>query len=408
MTILAHIQPDRVAEIPLGITTEFSSAASSPRKSSLKKRYKLQSAARHILPENKRLSACCRVPSAAANFIVLQYSEDQQNSRFRNLCKCDSDWLCPVCAVAVTERRRYELHQAVTAAKKRGFVPVHVVYTMQHHKGQRLAELLHVLIGAYDGVNSGRGGVAMRSKFGFYGSIRSLEITEGSKAFDNGWHPHLHVMVFVAVDVVANLGGEEKYAAALQSALWERWEAALMNRGGAALQDFGVRVKMGDTYTADYIAKYGHEPREKTWSIEQEMSKANVKVGRENGRTPFALLEDAANGDAAAAALFREFAIAIKGRSQLHWSKGLKDILEVDVMDDAEAIEWGADYLDKLLIDKPTWNIVLKKELRGDIVAALAESKGNGWLVALMVNLATDTSGAHPVRPHHTDKQVIF
>jgi hypothetical protein len=399
---------------PLGIYTEFSSPCpplsgqfSSPeiiraRKSVLRKRYVLQSEARKLLPDNRRLDMCSRSVAPTFTAVKVAYNPKISNARFANLCRCESGWLCPVCAMALSERRRHELLNAVYAGKLRGLLPIHIIYTMKHQKGEELKQLLHILIKAFDRTNSGKAGVHMRAKFGFAGYVRTLEVTEGSKSHNNGWHPHLHVLMFCAVAIADD---DEDYAESVRAHIWERWSNALESHGGSALEEYGLRVKTGSTYTAEYIAKYGREPREKTWSIEREIAKASSKTAKEDGRTPFSLLEDALLGDIGAALLFQEFAAAIKGRSQMHWSKGLKDLLEVDVLSDKDAISWGADYVQRLLIELDTWKEIERRGLRGDVVAALVEHGGNPYPVIAMIEEQTGKHGAHPV---FDDSEVVF
>lgn len=390
----------------LGIITEFSSPdAIKARKSALRKRYILQSTARRLLPHNNRLSACNRAIAPGFTAVKVAYNPEKNNARFGNLCRCESGWICPVCAVALSERRRHELLHAVMACKERGMLPLHVIFTMKHTKDQTLKELLPILISAFDAVNSGKGGKTMRAKFGFFGFVRGLEITEGSKGHDNGWHPHLHVLWFVSAAIVDQDGGETEYAEKVRVSIWKRYSKALEKRGGSALEDYGLKVVTGDTYTAEYISKYGREPREKRWSVEREIAKSNIKVAREDGRTPFALLEDAQAGDVGAAVLFMEFADAIKGRSQLHWSKGLKELLSVEVLNDQEAIAWGVGYIERLLIERDTWNQLSKQDLRGDVVGALVESGGNPFPVIELVNRLTGETGIYPV---YDDKDIQF
>lgn len=391
----------------LGIITEFSSPPDDLRakKSVLRKRYILQSTARRLLPHNNRLSACNRAIAPGFTGVKVAFNPERNNARFGNLCRCESGWICPVCAVALSERRRHELLQAVMICKERGLTPIHVIFTMKHTKEQPLKDLLPMLISAFDAVNSGKGGKTMRAKFGFFGFVRGLEVTEGSKGHGNGWHPHLHVLWFVSTAVFEVEGGKDDYPEKVRQSLWKRWSRALEKRGGSALEDYGLKVVTGDTYTAEYISKYGREPREKRWSVEREIAKSNVKVARDDGRTPFALLEDAQAGDAGAAVLFMEFADAIKGRSQLHWSKGLKELLQIEVLNDKEAIEWGTGYIERLLIERDTWNVISKKDLRGDVVGALVESSGNPFPVIEMINRLTGLTGIYPV---YDDSEIQF
>ena len=66
----------------------------------------------------------------------------------------------------------------------------------------------------------------------------------------------------------------------------------------------------------DYVVK---------WGCDRELTQAHVKRAKGGGRSPWQLLEDAANGDRRAVSLFVEFAHAFKGARQLTWSRGLRD-----------------------------------------------------------------------------------
>lgn len=418
------VYPDSTPELgvdsknaSLGICTEFSSPCppvrgkfDTPqesvqhRKSNLRKRYILQTKARDLLPNHNRLRACGRVIAPHFSSVSVAYNAKRGNARYSGLCKCESGWLCPVCAMALSERRRHELLQAVNAATQKQLTPIHIIYTMKHERGQELKPLLHTLIRAFDRTNSGKAGVNMRAKFGMSGYVRALEVTEGSKSHNNGWHPHLHVLQFVSSAIVEQEGADE-YAENMRAHIWQRWSNALETFGGSALEDYGLKVKTGSSYTAEYVAKYGREPREKRWSIEREIAKASSKTAKEDGRTPFALLEDALLGDVGAALLFQEFAEAIKGRSQLHWSKGLKELLAVEVLSDTDAIAWGADYVARLLIDGETWREIEKRGMRGDVVAELVEHGGNPYPVIDLIERTTGKSGMYPV---FSDDEVVF
>ncbi len=68
-----------------------------------------------------------------------------------------------------------------------------------------------------------------------------------------------------------------------------------------------------------YIAKWGHEP---VW-------RGRVGEDGTKGATPFDLLRRVDDtGESLPCALFREYAGEFKGRRQLVWSPGLRDLLE--------------------------------------------------------------------------------
>ena len=98
-------------------------------------------------------------------------------------------------------------------------------------------------------------------------------------------------------------------------------------------RDHGVIVLPGNAAAA-YITK---------WGIENEIVNPLHKEARQDHYTPFQLLQLYDQGEGWAGFLFKEFAVAFKGVSQLRWSKGLRDRLEM-----------GASVSDQVLADEQT------------------------------------------------------
>lgn len=108
---------------------------------------------------------------------------------------CGSIWACPVCAAKVRERRASEIPRAALAHMTAGGSVYMATLTARHRIGHRLAPLLSTVIGGFrQKLISGRAWITERQALGVVGTIRSTEVTYGG----NGWHPHLHVLVFCA------------------------------------------------------------------------------------------------------------------------------------------------------------------------------------------------------------------
>ena len=108
------------------------------------------------------------------------------------------------------------------------------------------------------------------------------------------------------------------------------------------------------------------------------MAKASTKTGRAKGLHPFGLLANASDGDRRAGRLFLAYSIALKGRRQLFWSHGLKDVVGLrDIGDEdiAEQQRESADLLGRLSIQD--WQKIRVAEARAQILQA-AES--GGWV----------------------------
>jgi len=174
--------------------------------------------------------------------------------------------------------------------------------TVPHSREDEPFSLLARLLKAYRAFGQGkRAWTALLP--GVVGSVRALEVTHGMA---NGWHPHLHVLVF--------LEGEahpKKWA----PVLLEQWAKVTKRHKLGEVNGHGLRLDDG-SQAAKYASK---------WGLEDELTKAHIKQGRKGGnRTPWALLADYTEGDKHAGHLFREFFLAFKGKSQLQWSRGLR------------------------------------------------------------------------------------
>lgn len=379
--MVSHIVPDTPAtpikndvSPYLGNTTESASPPLNLRQvqSRLIWRYRIQSEARRLLNNFQhgvphRISCCMRCLAYGKDRVEIQKHEVKARARFRGLMKCDSVWVCPVCSSVITERRKDELHLAVDAAKHLGLEMFMVTYTLRHAAGDDLRQTLETLLNAYRYARAGAPGMRIRKRYGIRGSIKALEVTHG----ESGWHPHLHEILFLNGDTVHKFTRID-----LENTLRDRWQDQVERFGGDVIREIGVRVDRGDSYVAEYVAKFGHEPKETRWSIEAEVAKSPVKTARsKDGRTPFALLEDSMNGDEPAGRLFIDYAHAFKGRAQLIWSPGLAALLGVDVLKDPEANEESETqkYFTLAFIEREDWFRVLRQDVRGELLEVASE-----------------------------------
>ncbi len=260
-----------------------------------------------------RVAGCCRKPHGQAVAVVT--CPASQSAVYVGLWSCGSVWACAVCATRISERRRKELSAAVMAWESRGGRVVLVTYTIRHKRGDDLGASVKGLLAARAASRSGRWAVQFKDRFGVVGSVRALEVTHGQ----NGWHPHLHELLFVA-------GGADQEQIGAQ--LRERWASMVGKAGLRDVNSHGVDVQIADLSVTEYVAKFG---RERSWTEAHELTKAVTKQARSGGRTPSELLAAATwDEDAAARRLWVEYARTFKGKRQLCWSRGLRDELGLD------------------------------------------------------------------------------
>lgn len=335
------------------------------------RRFKLQSAARYILRNHTRLNVCNRVMVTGEDRVTIKYSPGTERAKYGNLLRCGNAWVCPVCAGQIADTRKKELHVAVVAAMQMDLKPVMITFTLRHGEKDLLLPLLADLLKAYRAMTNHRAYKNIKKKYGFAGYIRGLELT-----YKTGWHPHLHVMMFMDARLLA----DENIIFQLEQDLYEVWLAELEKTGRDGIRGIAVNVKAGDFYVAEYIAKYGRLPEKPTWTIESEMTGGMAKRSRdENGRTPFAIVLDyLLSGRDKDAKLFREYAAATKGRSILQWSRGLAEMLGVDLVDDVAALDMTApDFFEVVTMSVEMWVAIVKTGKRAAVLDHVERTEGN-------------------------------
>lgn len=331
-------------------------------------RFALQSAARYILPKS-RTAKCLRL-RARGHDVQVWRSTEFGTASYSGLQTCGSVWACPVCAAKIAERRRAELIGAMTAHRASGGTMLLLTLTTPHQRGDNLAELLAKQATALSRFWKDKTVRGLFAGMGVVGQVRALEVTHGRRSpQNNGWHPHYHVLLFAGSGVdLARFDGPQLRDWAVR--LYLRW-AALCEKSGLGMPSFEHGLKLHDgSKAAAYASK---------WGLEDEMTKGHTKKGKTGGETPFDFLRAflADRADTQAAALFREFAEAFKGKRQLHWSHGLKARFAIeDVTDEqlAERVEEGAEYLGTITLEQ--WRDVLAVDGRANVLACAA---AGGW-----------------------------
>jgi hypothetical protein len=307
-------------------------------------------------------------------------NSDNGGAWFSGCVVCGSVWDCPVCAAKVSEERREELRQAI--ANHDGEVLM-LTYTLSHRYADDLEDVLTVLQRAKRRFKSGRAYQREKQLLASIGSISGWEVTYG----ENGWHPHVHELVFVHRDVTP------KFARQIGRQMSLRWAEIVEKEGGWASSEIGLDVKFGDKAAFDYVAKFGKFPEDaEAWNLDAELTKSNQKIAKKNGRTPWALLDDYDSGDAQAGALFREYSAAFHGKRQLIWSAGLRDLLLPDdeaEQTDEEAAEQPEDEQSEIFLHIPViaWREVIRVAGRRAWVLELARKGERERLQTFLTNI---------------------
>lgn len=155
----------------------------------------------------------------------------------------------------------------------------------------------------------------------------------------------------------------------LEIEILEFWKAACLTVGLETPNKHGISVQDG-SYAAEYSTK---------WGMDSELTKSHIKHGRDQNYTPFDMLEKYGETKGEEfAELFREFARAFKGKRQLVWSDGMRDLLGLGVekTDEELAAEVREDAVLLGTLTRADWSIVLCADKRGELLIVAAM---HGW-----------------------------
>lgn len=215
--------------------------------------------------------------------------------------------------------------------------------------GEDLRDVRRTLTDAWRRLFQGRAGQQLRRALGIKHHVRSLEVTHGQ----NGWHPHLHVMIF---------HGKCPEPGAL-TFLQERWMHVVSCIAPAATPDLLHGADLRPSHRTDYVAKLG-----------LEVASILAKRGKKGSRTPWQIADDARHGDVDARRLWVDYTEAMHGARQLTWSRNARRALGLCGRDtDEEAAEEPPS---ALLVAFPgeVWDVCTK--LRGWLVELHRRARG--------------------------------
>ncbi len=295
------------------------------------------------ISDHKRHAFCRRY----AHGEVVAIEKRENRASYSGLQTCG--WPgCPLCGPKIAVERAADIALALTEHHARGGRVALLTLTMRHSRAERLRDLLDGLGGAWSAIRKNKTPRRLLTAH-VEGWIKRLEVTAGP----NGWHPHLHVLLFLRA------GTTEDELAELAAAMFGAWSGRLVRAGlGKPTKEHGIDCKMLDLaaaheHVAEYVAK----------AAALELTSAGTKIGRRaESRTPLQLLHDVGTiGLADDVARWHEYEQAMHGRAHLLWSDGLRvrllaGIVELTDEQAAESNDGAARLLAYIGLD--TWSRV--------------------------------------------------
>lgn len=246
--------------------------------------------------------------TAGVDMVSSSYSGGGDRVHYEGLQTCGSVWACPCCSFRISQTRKEEMNKLLRWARGQGLQLTMLTLTARHGRDDALDELLAGMKDAKQRWARHRAYRNLKPKM--VGSVTATEVTGGGV---HGWHPHFHVILVTEWDTDL-------------SPLRDAWLASLR---GAGLEGTGAGWDMRSANeTAKYIAK---------WGAAEELALSGEKKGRSSMTPAQMLAASCDDGDRHAGMLWAEYASVFRGRRQLVWSRGLKALAEIDVVDDEEA-----------------------------------------------------------------------
>jgi len=226
--------------------------------------------------------------------------------------RCGLAWECPVCRSVIQSERAGEVLHAVEWHRARKGQAYLVTLTIRHGLGHNLREMRKGVALAWRKVQAGRAWLEWKERAGVIGTVRALEVTHGH---ENGWHPHIHVLV---LGDRANAREMESWRAHL-SARWQVAVESTLGREHVPTDRRGCDIR--PSRKADYLTKLG-----------LEIAGSAAKDGRKKNRSPLQIAEHFVRTDNVdSALLWRRYAEQMHGARMLTWSRGLRALVGLDV-----------------------------------------------------------------------------
>jgi len=263
-----------------------------------------------------------RVPRCrlhATGTMVTAWVASGKGAYWSGLQTCGSVWACPVCGPIIRQRRSELIEAGAGRWEELGGSLAFLTLTVRHHQGEGLRGLYEGMQGAWGRLQQSR----WWRDLGWAGYWRAVDVTWGA---ENGWHPHLHVLLLANGNSAGGLG----------AGLSERWRSAVVRAGLAPTSlERGAVLAVGRPALGGYLAKV-----DGGWGIGAELARSDVKAGRADRFTPWDVLGSACDGEVWAVRTWAEYEAATFGRRCIESSRGLGVLLDVeDEPTDEELVE---------------------------------------------------------------------
>lgn len=408
----------------LGNVANIAAAPRKPMHSNMQKRlknYRLLATAQHLQIANDvrarkggkhRTRVCHRNRQYGADSVILRLSPSPADSSaaLGNLQTCGSVWACPVCAPRIAAERGKEIQKALDWGKQNGLIPVMLTLTARHTGEMSLDHIKTRFRAAWRFFTKARSWRRFRAAYQVEHTITAREVLYAWQS-GNGWHYHMHSLLFIRRDVV-----RDAIETDMQADLRPDWLAALQKHELDAIDEYGLNVTAHGDVPGKYLAKLGINPGAAVTDARYEISGAGNKQGR-SGVNIWTLLERSARRDSAgnptkgaklAEKCYLEYITTMQGDNWITWSQGFKALVGVDEQPDEQLAETDDEPAaqDWLRLEPEQWYPVAKTREYAGLLSVAAQTRSKSAVLAFIDEL-TDAAGMCDTTQPDTHRQPL-
>lgn len=214
----------------------------------------------------------------------MRYNTDPQTGKefhyHTNLQTCSSPWKCIRCSKAKAQQEKIAISYILNRLANEGKHVSMITLTIPHKKEDSLKFSIHSLFSAFAKLKNSKRFKIWKPKLGYFGDIRSLEITHG----EFGWHPHIHLGIITDLPMTEELIDELRtmYELAFKNVNSKR----RMGKSGFTVSE-KPQIGNWDNF-AEYLTKVESKAK---WGIDKELTQDLKKTSP--GESIWDMIEEA-------------------------------------------------------------------------------------------------------------------
>jgi hypothetical protein len=294
-----------------------------------------------------RFCLATRIDNSLDVGITLNSNPDKSSAGLTNLQTCRSICSCPVCAERLMLEHAQTVKKALIWAENEGKLPVLVSLTASHHAGMKLEDFKAQFKKAWRMFSNHRTWRDYKEQFGIEHWIAAREATREAIQ-DNGWHYHMHILLFVDKGALIDAGVPENMGEKFTTF----WLSCLAAAGLTGSEEHACDVRSGSHVGAEYLTKLGVTETVKG-ELEFELTGAKYK-----GHTIWDVLYDSMFGEIRAEYLYIEYVNSMQGENWVTTSHGFDELL-ADIELPALTETQGDKHVLFMNITAENWRVVV-------------------------------------------------